>query len=176
MRGLRSLPSAPASREAGDASASGARQRWASSAVECRKERAAIAPIGFGPRARTSSARAPTPIRRARSSDPPAAAYQRRAPGTTGPLDMGSMSTDRPDGSARQRLRALEARQSRSADPRHSQTATTLAPVGSQTLCCSSSCGQLRRRVGRLHGVRRQRQGGQSRGRRHEPGDVGGQL
>src|SRR5947209_6908276 len=81
MLGSRWLPSAPASWEAGDASASRTRQRRASSAVEYRRERAAIAPIGFGPRARTSSARAPTRIRRARPSDRPAAAYRRRALG-----------------------------------------------------------------------------------------------
>jgi hypothetical protein len=82
MLGLRWLPSARASLEAGDASASGARKRWASSAVESSKERAATEPIGFGPRARTSSAREPTRIRRARSSDRPAVAYRRRALGT----------------------------------------------------------------------------------------------
>ena len=130
MLGSRWLPSAPASWGAGDASASGARQRWASSAVKCRKERAAIAPIGFGPRARTSSARTPTQIRRARPSDRPAAAYCRRALGSAPgrlsvdptrtraiggaglalkrPSTRATVSTDRPDGSAHQRLLALE--------------------------------------------------------------------
>ena len=65
---------APASWEAGDASSSGTRQRWPWSAIECRKERAAIAPIELGSRARTSPARAPTRIRRAWSPDRPATA------------------------------------------------------------------------------------------------------
>jgi hypothetical protein len=48
MLGSRWLPSAPTSREAGDASASAARQGWASSVAKCREERAAIAPRALG--------------------------------------------------------------------------------------------------------------------------------